>query len=112
MNEELYTVSFGLDRNYNGRNKENGKIRIAPAGCGTLMDKATAEALCRVLRPKYPTAKVVEIFREERDDLAAHSLTDLGEDTGLNDLTELVERLLAQGFSQDDILLSVAKARC
>lgn len=101
--EELYTVQFDWNNNYNGRDV-NGKIKTARAGGGVLMDKATATALCRILQSKYPTAKPVEIFRDDRDDLVAHSLADLNEGANLSDLTEVIEQLVTQGFSRQDIL--------
>lgn len=103
MTEELFTVQFDWDKNFNGRD-ENGRIRMARAGGGVLMDRTTAEALCRVLRPKFPTVRPVQIWREDRDDLVAHSLADLNEGADLSDLTEVVEQLVAQGFDREDIL--------
>jgi hypothetical protein len=102
--EELYGVSVALNKNYNGRDR-HGNLQFAPFGSGVFMTLDCAEALCRVFKVKYPNVKPVELFRGDRDELAATSLVELGEAVGLEKLALVIQQCVDQGFSREEILL-------
>jgi len=106
MSEGLCGVSLGYSKNYNGRD-QSGRIKLTVAGDGRLMTKACAEALCRVLKSKHPNVRVVELLRGERDELAAESLSDLNEASGIADLTQAVKQCIGEGVSRQEILAVV-----
>jgi hypothetical protein len=109
MSEELYVVAFDYNKNYAGRN-QFGKIRTTIAGDGVLMTLSCAQALVDKFKSKYPGVKVVEILRNDRDELPAQSLAELGEIAGLDTLAEVVRKLVNDGFSRQDILATVNHA--
>jgi hypothetical protein len=102
---QLYGISFGLN-NYNGRDK-NGSIQVTRFGDGRLMTRSCAETFCKVLQIKYPQARVVELYRNDRDELAAETLADLGEQTPLEILTLAVRDCIRFGNTREQIITAV-----
>jgi hypothetical protein len=92
--------------NYNGRDT-NGQIQITRFGDGKLMTQTCAEEFCKVLRVKYPQVRVVELNRGDRDELAAETLADLGEQTPLETLAQAVKDCVRFGNSHEQILTAV-----
>jgi len=109
MSEELYVVAFDYNKNYDGRDL-SGRIRTTVAGDGVLMTLPCAQALVEKFKQKYPRVRVVEILRNDRDELPAESLAELGEIAGLDTLAEVVRKLVNDGFSRQDILSTVNHA--
>jgi hypothetical protein len=109
MSEELYGVSFNYNQNYNGRD-QFGRIRTTVAGDGIFMTLACAQALVDKFKSKYPGVKVVELLRNGRDEEPAQSLAELGETAGFDTLSEVVRKLVNDGFSRQDILAAVDHA--
>jgi hypothetical protein len=104
MTEELYGVSVGRNQNYNGRDR-HGNLQCAPHGGGVFMTFECAQALCNVLRPKYPSVRPVVLLRGDRDEAAFTSLIELGEAVGLDKLATVIQQCVNQGFSGEEILL-------
>jgi len=109
MSEELYEVAVDFNRHYAGRD-QFGRIRLVFAGAGTLMTIACAQALVDKFKSKYHRAKIVEVLRNDRDDLPATSLAELGEIAGLDTISEFAQKLISDGFSREDILAAVNRA--
>jgi hypothetical protein len=105
MMEELYGVSFGR-HNYNGRD-QNGLIKTALFGDGRLMTQECAEQLWKLFQLKYPQARVVELNRGDRDEMAAKTLADLGEQTPLEVLAQAVRDCVRFGNSREQIITAV-----
>jgi hypothetical protein len=109
MSEELYGVAFSFNKNYNGRD-QFGRIRTTVAGDGVLMTLACAQALVTKFKSRYPEVRVVELLRNNRDELPAQSLADLGEIAGLDTLAEAVRKLVNDIFNRQDVLAAVEHA--
>jgi hypothetical protein len=109
MMEELYGVSFGGRQNYNGRDK-NGQIQVTSPGDGRLMTQTCAEDFVKVLRIKYPQARVVELNRGDRDEMAAKTLADLGEQTPLEVLAQAVRDCVSFGNTREQVIIAVETA--
>jgi hypothetical protein len=109
MSEDLYTVAFNYNKNYNGRD-QFGRIKTTTAGDGILMTLSCAQALVERFKPKYPRVKVVELLRNGRDEQPAQSLSELGEFAGLDTLAEAVRKCINEGFTSQDILATVNHA--
>jgi hypothetical protein len=109
MSEELYGVAVSWRENYDGRDP-NGVLKTTSRFAGVLMTHECAEALCKILKPKYPNVQPVELLRYERDEIAAKSLEELGEAVGLDKLTLVIQQCLNQGFSGNEILLKCKNA--
>ena len=111
--EELYGVTKGRGKgNYDGRDS-SGQVRWTPfPGLdGRLMTKACAESLLRILKRQYPQVEVTELFRSnERDELRAETLDDLGEKPPVDVLANAVKDCLSFGMTQQDILAVVGTA--
>jgi hypothetical protein len=102
---ELYGVSFGR-QNYNGRGPD-GQIQVTRFGDGRLMTRTCAEDFVKVLRIKYPQARIVELNRGDKDEMAAKTLADLGEQTPLEVLAQAVRDCVRFGNSREQILTAV-----
>jgi hypothetical protein len=77
--EETYLVAVKVGKNYNGRDRD-GKLRFAIHFGGIQMTKACAEQLADKLRAEYPQVQIQEAIWDNRDELIATSLADLGEE--------------------------------
>jgi hypothetical protein len=107
MTEPLYGVTFDGRQNYNGRD-ENGLIKMTRFGLdGRLMTKDCAEQLCKVLQIKYPQARVIDLLRNDRDEITAESLADLGEQTPIQQLQQLVREAVRFGNTREQIITAV-----
>src|SRR5437762_12722937 len=108
---DTYGVSFGR-QNYNGRD-EHGELKLtapyAPSD-GRLMNRETADQLCRILKLNYPQVRVIQIFRGEQGALTAESLAEVGDATPLDVLVEAVKDCIRFGNTPDEILTAVNKA--
>jgi hypothetical protein len=107
VSEQLYGVSFGHNCNYNGRDG-NGLLQMTRFGLdGRLMMKSCAEDLCKILQIKYPQARVIELNRGDRDEIAAQSLADLHEQTPLEHLGQAVRDCVRFGSTREQISVAV-----
>ncbi len=112
--ENLYGLAFSSNANYSGRD-QFGRIRTTQNGDGAFMTKECAEQLYQKFvkfknddgKQRYPFLRVVELLRGDRDAMAATSLAELGEVEGLDELSQVVRKLLTDGHSVTDIMAAV-----
>jgi hypothetical protein len=102
MQEELFGVGLNLAQNYGGRD-QYGQVKRSIAGQGVLMTRECAEKLCAILRHEFPQARIVRLYRGDRDEISAQTLEELGERAGLDKLALVVHQCLNQGFSAEEI---------
>ena len=103
MQEELYGVVLDGSKEYAGRDL-HGRIKYTVPDAGLFMDRDTAEKLTERLKAAgFKSARVVTMLRGERDEIAATSLAELGEDH-LGTLTRAIKLALENGVSKQEVL--------
>jgi hypothetical protein len=104
MEDMLYGVALDGLKEYVGRD-DHDRIQSSFPGAGRLMTKDCAEQLAARLKAtgKFKSVRVVTNFRGERDEIAATSLADLGEDH-IGVLERNIRLALSNGVLKAEVL--------
>jgi len=106
MEELLYGVAIDLSREYDCRDAHD-RVQGTFPGAGRLMTKDCAEQLAARLKlAGFKFARVITNFRGERDEIAATSLAELGEDH-IGTVTRAIKLALENGVSKQEVLEAV-----
>jgi hypothetical protein len=103
---------------YEGRD-QHGQIKIGKSpNAAAMMTEEVAQELVAKLKEKYPLSEVTELICNERDELTATSLAELGEaegatasvpegklPTSIDALQRAIRKCLGEGFSRKVILM-------
>src|ERR1700756_4164982 len=121
MNRIEYGVRLGWtvkgnDEDYGGRDlphygyyegrDQHGQIKIGKdPNRAAMMTQEVAEQLIERLKTRYPLSEIAELICNERDELTATSLAELGEaSTSVAVLQEAIKQCVADGMSRQDIV--------